>query len=190
MATLTDTGVEDEGKLKVLFTQSHAHEPGATAAAMDVMHQILTGETQEGRPTKLDRARLLERMVLVIIPVGNPSGRERSPVQYWTDQFDRDTLNSYVYGRLSGDPSPWGKSPSILRRGEQQLDHRYPIATRYEQVDQNTFVEPFFAMLPPGDVDPSGFRDVCANAEESVGYRQTGHVPSSGVRVRHRVAVV
>ena len=146
--TLTDSEIADAGKLKVMFVQSHAHEPGGTAALMDAANQLLTGETQEGDATTLDRERILREMLLVIVPIGNASGRERCPVQYWEEHFDRETMSCYIYGRLAGATTRLEPSPSVMRRGEYDLDPTLPIPLRYEQVEENTFVEPFFAMVP------------------------------------------
>ena len=46
--------------------------------------------TQEGHPTPLPRERLLRSLRVVCIPIGNPSGRARAPVQYWCDQIGTD----------------------------------------------------------------------------------------------------
>ena len=79
--TVADPQAPEEGRVNVLFTQSHGNEPGATAALMDVINQLATGVTQEGHRTPLPRERLLRSLRVVCIPIGNPSGRARAPVQ-------------------------------------------------------------------------------------------------------------
>ena len=173
-ATVTDRSVPDDAKRKLMFTQSHAHEPGGTAAAMDAIDQLLTGTTQEGQATTLDTQRILREMLIVFIPIGNASGRERSPVQFWCEHYDREQMNRFIYGKLAAEPHQWHESPSVLRRGEQELDPAYPIALRYEQVDADTFVEPFFAMLPfvplKRPIDPAELPDIVADPERELGY--------------------
>ena len=180
LVTLTDSAGPSEQKLKVLFVQSHAHEPGGTAAIVDVIHQLLTGTTQEGEPTELDRERILEKMLLAFIPIGNASGRERSPVQYWSEQYDAATMNSFIYGHLAGASTRWMESPSVLVRSQHDLEPAYPTPLRYEQIDEDTFVEPFFAMLPrvPPNRLPaaSRFPEILADLEEHPGYKSAqGH---------------
>ncbi len=171
--TITDRSITDANKVKLIFIQSHGHEPGSTAAIMDIINQILTGKTLEGRPTKLERDLLLKKMLLVFVPIGNASSRERCPVQYWGDQFDRETMKAYIYGKLAGETSWWHTNPiSVLHRSEQELDPTYPIALRWEQVDEETFFEPFHAMaVPSGYVEPSQYQEICANIEQEPMYK-------------------
>jgi hypothetical protein len=172
--TVTDGSVPDDAKRKLMFTQSHAHEPGGTAAAMDAINQLLTGSSQEGEPTALDVRRILRELLIVFIPIGNASGRERSPVQYWCEHYDKEQMNRFIYGKLAAEPHQWHESPSVLRRGEQELDPAYPIALRYEQVDEDTFIEPFFAMLPSVPlarlVDLTELPNIVAHPEREPGY--------------------
>ena len=46
--------------------------------------------TQEGHPTPLPREDVLRSLRVVCIPIGNPSGRARAPVQYRCDQIGTD----------------------------------------------------------------------------------------------------
>ncbi len=172
--TVTDRSVPDYAKRKLMFTQSHAHEPGGTAAAMDTINQLLTGATQEGASTSLNTERILRELLIVFIPIGNASGRERSPVQYWCEHYDKEQMNRFIYGKLAAEPHQWHESPSLLCRGEQELDPAYPIALRYEQIDEDTFIEPFFAMLPfvplANPVDPAELPKIVAHPEREPGY--------------------
>lgn len=173
-AIVTDRSVSDESKRKLMFTQSHAHEPGGTAAIMDAIHQLLTGFTLEKMPSVFDIKKILREMLIVFIPIGNASGRERSPVQFWCEQYDKERMNYFIYGKLSSEPHQWKTSPSILRRGEQELDSEYPIPLRYEQIDENTFIEPFFAMLPfvplSRPIDPTELPEIVAYPDREPGY--------------------
>ncbi len=172
---LTNGNIDDGRKKKLLFVESHGHEPAGTAAIMELLHQILTGSSQQGDPSSLSSERILDELLLMFVPIGNASGRERCPVQYWADQYDDHALNCFIYGKLEGDPEPWTKSPSVLNRALFKLDPAYPTPLRYEQIDDNRFVEPFFAMLPavPGELPfpSSRFHELLSEPEKEPGYR-------------------
>jgi hypothetical protein len=172
---LTNGDIDDDSKKKVLFVESHGHEPAGTAAIMEFLHQILTGSSQNGEPSSLPVERILDELLLVFVPIGNASGRERCPVQYWADQYDDHAVHCFIYGKLKGDPEPWTKSPSLLDRTEVNLDPTYSTPLRYEQIDDSMFVEPFFAMLPtvPGKLPfPwNRFPELLVAPEKEPGYR-------------------
>ena len=169
--TVTDRGAPEAGHVNVLFTQSHGNEPGATAALMDVVTQLATGVTQEGEPTPLERERLLRARRVVCIPVGNPSGRARAPVQYWCDQIHTDDRYLYAYGALAGGERL--PMTSLFRRSEHTFDPRFPMPLRFEQVDEDTFIEPFFASVPLGSVGTEDYGELCHRVESEPMYRTT-----------------
>ena len=172
---LTDENIDDERKKKLLFIESHGHEPAGTAAIMELLHQVLAGTSQEVETSSLACERILDELLLIFVPIGNASGRERCPVQYWADQYDDHAVHCFVYGKLEGDPEPWTKSPSVLDRRQVKLDPTYPTPLRYEQIDDNRLVEPFFAMLPPvpGELPfpSSRFHELLSEPENEPGYR-------------------
>ena len=155
----------------MLFTQSHGNEPGATAALMDVINQLATGVTQEGHPTPLPRERLLRSLRVVCIQIGNPSGRARAPVQYWCGQIGTDDRYLYAYGALRGGE----RFPmvSLFHRSEHNFDSRFPMPLRFEQVADDTFIEPFFASVPLGSIDVAEYRGMCGRVESQPMYRTT-----------------
>jgi len=52
--TVTSKDVADANKKKLLTTVSHGHEPAGSAAIMNFIHQLLTGEHLNGRGADLD----------------------------------------------------------------------------------------------------------------------------------------
>ncbi len=174
-AQLTNGNIDDDRKKKLLFVESHGHEPAGTAAIMELLHQLLTGSSQSGEQSSLSVERIFDELLLIFVPIGNASGRERCPVQYWADQYDDHAVHCFIYGKLEGDPQPWTKSPSVLDRRQVKLDPTYPTPLRYEQIDDDRFVEPFFAMLPPvpGELPfpPSRFHELLSEPEKEPGYR-------------------
>ena len=118
--------------------------------------------TQEGHPTPLPRERLLRSLRVVCIPIGNPSGRARAPVQYWCDQIGTDDRYLYAYGALRGGE----RFPmvSLFHRSEHDFDSRFPMPLRFEQVADDTFIEPFFASVPLGSIDVAEYRGMCGRA--------------------------
>ena len=62
--TVTDTSVSDDDKKKLIFFKPHAHEPAPIAAQMNVINQLLTGETLDGVPAEFDNRRVLRQCLL------------------------------------------------------------------------------------------------------------------------------
>ena len=55
---------------------------------MDVLSELITGRSLDGRPTQLDVPTLLRRLVIVINPLGNPDGRSRTPWEVFDYNVD------------------------------------------------------------------------------------------------------
>lgn len=136
--TVTNRKIQDGQKKKLLFGQPHAHEPASTAGMMDVMSQLLDGVHLDGRPSNLDRARLLDTCLLTFIPDGNPDGRARAPADWWDG---RKYSNAEFIGFVFGKDASGAKSP---RQGRWSLRDQQPsvIGFAYEQVSPQEFVEP------------------------------------------------
>ena len=53
----------------------------------------------------------------------------------------------------------------MFRRSEHHFDPRFPMPLRFEQVDEDTFVEPFFGSFPIGSVAPEDCGSLCAQVK-------------------------
>jgi hypothetical protein len=151
-ATVTDFASGEDGKIGIFLPQPHGHEPASTAAEMQVIHDLLTGSYSDDSGQSISAREILERMLLVFVPLGNPDGRSRSPVEYWYDQYSQDEALSYWSGRLSGASRWWRESSRhpILHLSEFDFDPMYPIGLRWEQFEEDGYVD---CWNVPGSLD-------------------------------------
>ena len=136
--SVTDPSVPETSKVPLLLIQPHGHEPSQTAAAMDILCQLLTGKTLVGEKSDLEQEEVLRRLVLVINPLGNPDGRLRTPTECWTEEYTFQEGCYYWNGKLRGDTDYFSQI-GRFRRAEYDFDPDYPIALRYEQVDEDLY---------------------------------------------------
>ena len=144
--TVTDSSVPDSSKKVLLFVQPHGHEPAQTAGAMDVLSELITGRSLDGRRTRLDVPSLLRRLVIVINPLGNPDGRSRMPWEVFDYNVDMIEGPYYWSGKLRGQDYEWmlpAFPPGHFNRSEHDFDPDYPIALRYEQISEDEFWDPW-----------------------------------------------
>lgn len=136
------TAPGDASARKVHLTYvPHAHEPAATAGAMDVLNALLTGRHFDGTPGTLDRDAVLEQAVLCVIPDANPGGRARAPVPWWDGSFcDNATFWCWMRGRDRATGQMWKRLNEWSVASEP--DHPEPVGIVYEQIGPGEFVEP------------------------------------------------
>ncbi|MGQ9573902.1 MAG: M14 family zinc carboxypeptidase [Thermoguttaceae bacterium] len=136
--TVTDQKIPDHRKVKVLFSQPHAHEPAATAGMMNFVAQLLEGTELDGRRSQLDRQRILSGCLLSFIPDGNPDGRARAPVAWWDgSQYSNQQFLDIAFGQTAAGQ----RAPRVGRWStKDQAPARIGIV--YEQIDSHQFVEP------------------------------------------------
>jgi hypothetical protein len=136
--TVTNRKVADRGKLRAIFSQPHAHEPGATAGMMSFLAELIEGKRLDGHPGELPRETLLDRCVLSFIPDGNPDGRARSPEDWWDGaKHTNDQFLDFAFGRL-----PNGKRYPRLGRWSNRQQQPSLVGCVYEQISEHEFVEP------------------------------------------------
>jgi len=137
--TVTDKAVPAERKRAVFFGVPHAHEPAGTAACMTVIEELLTGRGLDGNACPLDRAAVLKSLILCFVPDGNPDGRRRSPVRFWTgERYTNEELWTWMRGR---DPVTKGKWERFGRWSTRQHEPD-TIGIVYEQISSHEYVEP------------------------------------------------
>jgi len=141
--TLTDRNVPDDSKKKLLVTVSHGHEPAGTAAIMNYVNQLLTGRHLDGKDTDLDVNAILRQTLLTFIPIGNPDGRSRAPVDCWDGSiYSTHEFFDYMKGlRADGTRFPW-PNPGVWQGNTERVAR--PGVT-YAQIDKDTYAEPFWA---------------------------------------------
>jgi hypothetical protein len=141
--TVTHKEVPEGRKRKLLTTVSHGHEPAGTAAIMDFISQLLTGQHLGGEETDLEANTILNETLLTFIPMGNPDGRSRAPVDCWDGSiFDSAEFFDYMKGlRVDGRRFDW-PDPRVWKRSEEDLAR---IGITYEQIDEDAYAEPFWA---------------------------------------------
>ena len=136
--TVTDRNVDEKGKKRLLFSQPHAHEPAATAGMMDFLAALLDGRHLDGRPTKLDRTKILGRTTLTFIPDGNPDGRARAPEDWWAGQkHTNDEFIDLAFGRTN-------EGRRFPRQGRWSTKDQQPalLGFVYEKINDHEYVEP------------------------------------------------
>jgi hypothetical protein len=125
----------------MLATQPHSHEPGPTAAMMSVACQLLEGRGLDGAPTPLDRDRILTQVVFNCVPLGNPDGSSRAPVEYWDGSF---CSNEEYWCWMRGKDRKTGKMWKRLGKWSTRVetDHPNPIGIVYERLSEHEYCEP------------------------------------------------
>ena len=139
--TITDRKAPREGKKVLLATQPHAHEPATTAGMMSVACQLLEGRLLDGTPTKLDRERILCQVVFNCVPLGNPDGSSRAPVEYWDGSYcDDEECWCWMCGKDRKTGKMWKRLGRWSTRVE--TDHPERIGIVYEQLNEHEYAEP------------------------------------------------
>ena len=136
--TVTNPQVDDRQKRKLIVTQPHANEPAAVAGMMDFLSQVLDGMHVDGQPSALDRQKILDRMILTVIPCGNPDGLARAPEDWWdgAKYSNADFLKIFFGRETNGRMSP--------RVGRWSAREHQPasIGLTYERINADEYVEP------------------------------------------------
>lgn len=139
--TVTDRSVDDAGKRKMMVTKPHAHEPAPIAGQMNVISQLLTGETFDGRPSEFDNERVLRECLLVFMPDANPDGTARAPVEAWDGSgYTNEEFWAWMRGPDPETGEMWKRVDIFDEREEENLPERIGIV--YEQIDEHRWVEP------------------------------------------------
>jgi len=136
--SVTDKSVKDEAKVRGIFIVPHAHEPAGTAACMDVVNHLLTGESLMGEATEMDRRGALAKLILTFVPDANPYGRSRSPERWWdgAKYSNEDFLNiAFGVDEDGGRFHRYGRWCSLEHKSK-------TIGIVYEKVWHYTYVEP------------------------------------------------
>jgi len=132
--TLGDDG--RERPVRLLAAVPHAHEPAPTAALVNLAAELLTGKRLDGSPTDLDRAAVLDRCLLTLLPDTNSQGRARSPRRVWDGELDNDEFLKVAFGEAA-DGERFGRYPEW--RFSEHRPRRVGIV--YEQVEEDLWVE-------------------------------------------------
>jgi len=137
--TVTDRSVPDDDKVALICDVPHAHEPGGTAACMNVLSQLITGAELDGTPTTHDVAEIRRRAIVTIIPDANPGGRARAPVAAWDgEDYSNDEFLKYAFGIDGGT----GERFRRARRWRMDEENVARLGMVWDQIDEQTFVEP------------------------------------------------
>jgi hypothetical protein len=145
--TVTDRATDAQGKVKLLFFVPHAHEPAGTAACMNFIQQVLSGQHLDGAPSTLMRERILQEALLTFIPDGNPYGRSRCPEPVWEGRRynNREFINMvFGIGALYSDDPLKPRWERFKRVGHFSVAEEAParIGLVYEQIGPYEYIEP------------------------------------------------
>ncbi len=139
--SVTDNSIPDEGKRKAMVFKPHAHEPAPIAAQMNVISQLLTGQTIDGHPSEFDNQRVLRECLLVFMPDANPEGTARAPVEAWDgSEYTNDEFWAWMRGIDPETGKMWKRVDLWDDTIEDPLPTRYGIV--YEQISEHEYVEP------------------------------------------------
>jgi hypothetical protein len=137
--TVTDKRVPAERRRKHLFAVPHAHEPAATAACTNFVHQLLAGRNLDGSPSRLDRDAILRGTILTFIADANPGGRARAPVRFWDgSRYTNDEFGQWMFGI---DAASGGMFKRVGKWSDLE-DHPTRVGIVYEQISAHEYVEP------------------------------------------------
>ena len=128
----------DATRPRLVFAQPHAHEPAATAGMMDFLCQILEGKHLDGRPSDLERDRILAAALLTFIPDGNPDGRAKAPESWWDgSKHTNDEFLDMAFGRTQA-------GRRFPRQGRWSIRQQQParLGFVYERINDHEYVEP------------------------------------------------
>lgn len=123
---------------RLLVSVPHAHEPAPTAACVDFVEEWIAGRHRDGSPSDLDRKALAGRVLITLVPDGNPQGRARSPRRVWdgTD-CDNDAFLAVAFG-VAADGQQFGRYPAW-----RYSEHRpRSIGIVYERLGPDEYGEP------------------------------------------------
>ena len=139
--TVTDKSVSDEDKRKLMFIKPHAHEPAPIAGQMNVINQLLTGETLDGKPSEFDAERVLKHCLLVFMPDANPDGTACAPVEAWDGtEYTNEEFWAWMRGVDAETGEMWKRVDIWDDTVEDPLPTRYGIV--YERISEHEYVEP------------------------------------------------
>ena len=136
---LTVAEGEPSGKPAAWFCVPHAHEPAGTAAIMDCIQQLLTGEDLAGRPAAFDYRAARRRLVLTFNPDANPGGRTWAPCVWWDGSR---YSNEEFWTWMRGVDAETGKMWKRVARWSLRDEHPLRRGIVYEQLNEHEFVEP------------------------------------------------
>lgn len=123
----------------------HAHEPAGTAAIMNLLNELLTGQGLDGNASSLPRKEILERLRLTFIPIGNPFGRKRAPVDWWDGtKYNNEEFEYVMVGKLMGNPpaavvNTFWHYHCLFNQAVERLEE---IGIVWEQIGDQVYAEP------------------------------------------------
>lgn len=142
---ITVTSDSNKTKKNCLLGVPHAHEPAGTAAAMNFLNEVITGTKLDGSATMLPRQEILESVRLTFIPIANPFGRKRSPVDWWDgSKYSNEEFEYIMIGRLLNNPSVkivngfWHYHAFF----SQEVERLEEIGIVWEKLSDNLYCEP------------------------------------------------
>lgn len=134
-------------KKNLLVAVPHAHEPAGTAGIVDFLNELITGKDSAENKTQLPREDILENVRITCIPIGNPYGRKKSPVDFWDGtKFSLDEFIYIMVGRLLGNPPShivnefWHNHPVF----NQEVERLEEIGIVWEKLSEKWYGEPHF----------------------------------------------
>jgi hypothetical protein len=134
-------------KKNLMVAVPHAHEPAGTAAAMNFLNEIITGMKLDGSATTLGREEILEKVRLTFIPLANPFGTKKSPVDWWDGSiYSNEEFGTIMKGRLLNNPPVgiagifWHYHP-VFNQDAERLEE---IGIVWEQLSESLYGEPHF----------------------------------------------
>ena len=105
------------------------------------MNELLTGKHLNGEPSDIDRERILDQVIVSVIPDANPDGRSRSPERFWDgSRWSNDEFWCWMRGKDRETGKMWKRLGLWSTRMEK--DHPTPVGIVYEQISDHEYVEP------------------------------------------------
>ena len=135
--TLTDKLRPATRKRRLLVVVPHAHEPAGTAACIAFASQVLTGKHPNGSPSDLPRGEVLRKLLITLIPDGNPDGRARSPRDSWQGEVPNEEFYRIMHGDAPDHRKFWPEHPEFDNAVE-KIAHPGIV---YEQISATEYAE-------------------------------------------------
>ncbi len=134
---ITEKARKTTRKKKLLVVVPHAHEPAGTAACMEFANELLAGKRLDGSPTDLPRDEILRKLLITLIPDGNPDGRARSPRDVWEGDVPNEDFYRIMQGDAPDHAKFWTEHPEFDNSVE-RIAHPGIV---YEQISPTEYAE-------------------------------------------------
>ena len=137
--TFEKPGANRQNMRRLFVSRPHAFEPAGTAACMEFAKLLLGMDEYEGRFSDW-RQKIMDHVIITVVPDANPDGSNRAPVKFWDGSGESyEEFLMWMFGKTHDDP------PKLIQRVDRWDDrkvHPAHIGLTYERINEHEYVEP------------------------------------------------